>query len=247
LGVCSLTTHTETVAFIGFCAPDEFILCLAQSQSLPLRMRLNLGCGPGPILAKNYIHIDASRKLLLAKTPILGNLAERIFHSQSSWDRNVEFKNIVKMKLKSNSVQAVYSSHLLEHLYYNQCENLLRMLHDSLTDEGTIRLALPDYDAFIFKFVESFKQNALFAMQEFEASLLSYPTKKPHFRAQLWSQITGNLHTHRWHPNFAVVEQMLLEVGYTDIKRCKFRESSLEEIHQLENREYMTFYIEAKK
>lgn len=210
-------------------------------------MQLNLGCGPGPVLANGYIHVDASRKLLLAKTPILGFLARKIIGSESYWDTNVQFKNILKMKLKTNSVQSVYSSHLLEHLYYNQCEELLRKLHDSMIEGGTIRLALPDYDAFIFKFVKAFESNALIAMQEFEASLLSYPLIKPRFRTFIWNQLTGNLHIHRWHPNFAVVQQMLLEAGYTNIEKCEYRESGLQEINQLENREFMTFYIEARK
>ena len=210
-------------------------------------MRLNLGCGPGPVLAKGYIYVDASRKLLLAKIPFFSSLTGRIFGFKNSWDANVKFKNVLKIKLQSNSVQSVYSSHLLEHLYYNQCEELLQMLHDSMVEGGTIRLALPDYDAFIFKFVKTYESNALIAMQELESSLLSYPLIKPRFLTNAWKQITGNHHIHRWHPNFAILEQMLLEIGYTNIKRCQYRESSLEEINHLENREFMTFYIEANK
>jgi predicted SAM-dependent methyltransferase len=210
-------------------------------------MKLNLGCGPGPVLAKGYIYVDASRKLLLAKIPIFSSLAGTIFGIKDSWDANVKFKNIIKIKLKSNSVQSVYSSHLLEHLYYNQSEELLQKLHKSLVEGGTIRLALPDYDAFILKYVKTFENSALIAMQELEASLLSYPLIKPRIRTRVWSQITGNHHIHRWHPNFAILQQMLLEIGYTNIKRCNYRESSLEEINNLENREFMTFYIEANK
>ena len=151
------------------------------------------------------------------------------------------------MKLEPNSVQAVYSSHLLEHLYYNQCEELLQKLHHAMIEGGTIRLALPDYDALTFKFVKTFETNPLIAMREFEESLLSHPLIKPSFRTNIWDQLTGNLHTHRWHPNFAVVQQMLLEIGFTNIKRCQYRESSLEAINHLENREFMTFYIEAQK
>ncbi len=210
-------------------------------------MQLNLGCGPGPVLANSYIHVDASRKLLLAKTPVIGSLARKIIGSESNWDANIRFKNILRMKFKTNSVHSVYSSHLLEHLYYNQCEMLLKKLYDSMIEGGTIRLALPDYDAFIFKFVKTYESNALIAMQEFEASLLSHPLIKPRFRTYAWNHLTGNLHIHRWHPNFALVQKMLLEAGYTNIKKCEFRKSSLEEINQLENRESMTFYIEANK
>jgi predicted SAM-dependent methyltransferase len=184
---------------------------------------------------------------LLAKTPIIRTLGRKTLSSNSGWDVKVKFKNILKMKLQPNSVQVVYSSHLLEHLYYNQCEQLLQKLHYSMIEGGIIRLALPDYDAFIRKFIKTFESNPLIAMQEFEGSLLSHPLIKPSIRTKLWNQITGNLHIHRWHPNFAVVQEMLLKIGFTSIERCQYRESSLEEINHLENREFMTFYIEAKK
>jgi SAM-dependent methyltransferase len=210
-------------------------------------VRLNLGCGPGPVLANSYIHMDASRKLIIAKIPILAKLIRRYSKSEIFWDKNVKFKNILRLRLRPNSIEFIYSSHLLEHLYFDQSKDLLRNLFESLQVGGKIRLALPDYHAFISNYILTTQTNPVLAIQELEDSLLSQPLEKPKLLKKLWNLITGDLHVHRWHPTFALVESMLLEVGFRNIVKCNFRESQLAEIHLLENREFMTFYIEGIK
>jgi len=210
-------------------------------------MRLNLGCGPGPVLADNYVYIDASRKLLLAKFPAINFVSKKIFGLENTWDPKVKFKNILGLRLKPSTVQSIYSSHLLEHLYYGQCVDLLRIAHKSLETGGILRLALPDYDAFICRYIETYKTNPLLAIKEFEESLLSHPMKKPSLRGKIWKTISGDLHIHRWHPTYASVHQLLLELGYTNITKFNYRESNLAKIELLEHRDSMTFYIEATK
>jgi len=212
-----------------------------------LGVRLNLGCGPGPVLAKSYIYVDASRKLLISKIPLLAKLIQRYSKSKIFWDRKVKYKNILGLQLPPNSVEFIYSSHLLEHIYFHQSKTLLRKLFESLKAGGRIRLALPDYDAFISKYIFTAETNPVLAIQELEASLLSHPLEKPKLRKKLWNLVTGDLHVHRWHPTFALVECILLEAGFQNVVRCKFRESELAEIHLIENRDTMTFYIEACK
>jgi predicted SAM-dependent methyltransferase len=210
-------------------------------------MKLNLGCGPGPVLAENYIHIDASRKLLLAKLPGINFVIKKVFGIENNWDPKVKFKNILGLRLNPDTVESIYSSHLLEHLYYSQCVDLLRIAHKSLITGGIIRLVLPDYDAFILRYIESYKTDPVLAINEFEESLLSYPMDKPSLRGKIWKNITGDLHIHRWHPTYASVHHLLIELGYRNIERYNYRESKLAEIDLLENRDSMSFYIEATK
>lgn len=251
--ICNLCRGTEhlTTHLSGRYKGLRFLKCYFVSRVndhiISLIMRLNLGCGPGPVLTDTYVHVDASRKLLLAKIPILNSLICKIYGFEHSWDSRVKFRNVTKLNLQPNTVHAVYSSHLLEHLYYSQSEELLRTLHQYLTIGGKIRLALPDYDAFISRYIDSYKINPVLAIKEFEESLLSHPLKKPTLRDQIWNKLVGDLHVHRWHPTYAIVYQLLFELGYKDITRREFRESKLDGIQFLENREFMTFYIEATK
>jgi predicted SAM-dependent methyltransferase len=210
-------------------------------------MRLNLGCGPGLVLEPSYVYIDASRKLLLTKIPIINLALSKFGPAHNSWDKRVKFKNILKLKMSPGSVQSVYSSHLLEHLYFNQCQTLISEIFKALEDDGILRLALPDYDAFVLRFTETQKIDSLKAIQEFEAALLSHPLTKPKLSKRIWNILAGDLHIHRWHPNYAIMKSILEEAGFKNIKRCNFQESALEGITNLENRNEMTFYIEATK
>jgi SAM-dependent methyltransferase len=210
-------------------------------------MRLNLGCGPGPALEDSYLYIDASRKLLIAKIPLINFVYETIFKETNSWDKRVKFKNVMNLKLKRESIEYIYSSHLLEHLYLNQCIELVQSLYESLKIGGRIRFALPDYDKFIDQFVSTHRTNPLLASQNFQKALLSGPSEKPHLKLRIWQFVTGDLHVHRWHPNFAIVEDLLQKAGFKDIKRCDFQSSKIFGIEKLENRDEMTFFIEAVK
>lgn len=210
-------------------------------------MRLNLGCGPGPILEPTYVYVDASRKLLLAKIPVINHVFAHFDKDWAGWDKNVRFKNILKMRMKPNSLQSVYSSHLLEHLYRAQAEELLRKIFTALQNEGVIRIALPDYDQFISNFQLAFLDDPVKANLDFELALLSHPNQKPRHLELIWSLIIGNLHIHRWHPNYAVLHSMLEDIGFQNITRKEFQDSVLEGICNLETRDELTFYIEAVK
>lgn len=210
-------------------------------------MRLNLGCGPGPVLEDSYTYIDASRKLLLAKLPIFNFFYKKIFNEKNSWDKKVKFKNIMKLKLENNSIEFVYSSHLLEHIYFDQCVKLIENLYQALQIGGRIRFALPDYDAFLAEFAITHRTNPLMANQNFEQALLSGPSSKPNVKRRIWHFVTGDLHVHRWHPNFAVMENLLEQVGFKNIVKCSYRSSTLIGIEKLEYRNDMTFFIEASK
>lgn len=210
-------------------------------------MRLNLGCGPGPVLEDSYVYIDASRKLLLAKVPILNFFYKKIFHEKNLWDKRVKFKNILNLKLEKNSIEFVYSSHLLEHLYFDQSVKLIHSLYEALQIGGRIRFALPDYDAFIAEFARNHQTNPFLANRNFEKALLSGPNDKPSVKQRIWQFVTGDLHVHRWHPNFAVMEHLLEQVGFRNIRRCSYQSSTIFGIEKLEYRDEMTFFIEASK
>jgi predicted SAM-dependent methyltransferase len=210
-------------------------------------MRLNLGCGPGPIRDLSYIHIDASRKLLIAKIPVLGSLINKGKADGDIWDKRVKFRNITRIRLEPLTIESVYSSHLLEHLYYEDSIQLLKRIYIALENGGRIRLALPDYDAFISIFQSNYLESPMRANLEFEAALLSHPKKRPTHINRLWTSITGNLHVHRWHPNFSLLEKILADIGFVDIRKCDFQDSKMSNIQLLENRSQETFFIEAVK
>jgi hypothetical protein len=112
---------------------------------------------------------------------------------------------------------------------------------------GKLDLLFPIMTHFFFEFAKTHQTNPLLANQNFEKVLLSGPSNKPNLKRIIWQFVTGDLHIHRWHPNFAVMEHLLEQVGFNDIRRCKYHSSTLFGIENLEYRDEMTFFIEASK
>ncbi len=92
------------------------------------KIKLNLGCGKD--IKKNFINIDFY-KHPNTKIDLVTNLGK-------------------KMPFKDCSVDYIYSSHLLEHLTWNEGERLINDCFRILKKGGKIRLLLPDFNK-IFK------------------------------------------------------------------------------------------------
>jgi predicted SAM-dependent methyltransferase len=54
---------------------------------------------------------------------------------------------------KEETVELIYSSHMLEHLSYKDCKEALRRWYKVLLPGGVLRLAVPDFDALCRRYV----------------------------------------------------------------------------------------------
>jgi len=210
-------------------------------------MWLNLGSGPGPILDDTYTHFDHSFGLLLTKLWFPQKFISYFSGQNIAWEKSVKYRDLRKLNLPHGTVKFTYSSHLLEHLYYNDAVILISKIYDAMMEGGFFRLALPDYDFYIKNYIETLSSNPIAAYQKYESQLLSYPAERPNFRKKVRGFIVGDLHTHKWHPTYAIVELLLIEAGFKNIKRCIFRDSNLPNISAVENRSDETFYVEAER
>jgi predicted SAM-dependent methyltransferase len=59
---------------------------------------------------------------------------------------NVTSKDIYLKDYKSESVDLIYSSHLLEYFNYQEAQNLLGSWHTKLKKEGQLYLSVPDFE-----------------------------------------------------------------------------------------------------
>ena len=109
------------------------------------RILLNLGCGPNVEMSR-WTDIDGSWNLRVQTSwwgrPFVGLLAGR---SGYRWPSHVKWMDITKgLPFADVSADAVYASHVLEHLYREDAIALLSECHRILKPEGVIRLVLPD-------------------------------------------------------------------------------------------------------
>ncbi len=117
---------------------------------------INLGCGLRPI--KNFTNYDYNFFIILSKIPfiklILSNLSfipkPYIELIDLAKNKKVIFCNvIVNIPEKKNSIDLIYSSHLLEHLDSKETDKFLSNCKKILKPNGILRLVVPDFDILI--------------------------------------------------------------------------------------------------
>lgn len=114
-------------------------------------MRINIGCGMSP--TENWINFDNSFSIKLSKYPTLIDLlyklgllnSTQLAYTKFCQSHNIKHANATKhIPLNDNSVDVIYSSHMLEHLDQKEAILFLNEAKRVLKPGGVIRLAIPD-------------------------------------------------------------------------------------------------------
>jgi predicted SAM-dependent methyltransferase len=210
-------------------------------------MKINLGCGTNYV--DGYENLDKSPNVWLSRFSFLKKVLFFLklidSNQMKTWNPNIIYKDIRRMNYPEKYVTHIYSSHTLEHIYYWEAQKVIKDCYLMLKPGGKIRLALPDLDAFIDKYVLSRKETPTSAALEFDTELLSYPLNKPSYNQYLINIFFN--HVHKWHPTKAVVIEMLRENGFIEICEKPFRSGDFPDLEKLENRNDFTFFVEATK
>lgn len=99
------------------------------------KLLLNIACGEVYSKNKSWINIDIA-----------------------SNSKNVKKYNILsKLPFASNSVDAIYCSHFLEHIPINKVNDFLLECHRILKKNGVMRLVLPDFEALSREYLKQIK------------------------------------------------------------------------------------------
>jgi SAM-dependent methyltransferase len=126
-----------------------------------------------------------------------------------------------------NSVDFLYSSHVLEHLYPNVAELLLREAHRVLRPGGTIRVCVPDLE-YAFALCRAGRKQQALAYFFQDANVADF-------------------HRHKYMYDFDLLSSALQTAGFPSVRRCRFREGSVPDIEHLDNRPEETLFVEATK
>ena len=205
-------------------------------------LRLNLGCGTN--VAPGWINIDRSPGLILDRVRPLKSLLHRFGavgdEHMVDWPAGIKRLDVTRgLPFPTGSVDAIYSSHMLEHLYFNEAQFVLRECFRVLRDGGILRLALPDAGAFAHHLVHSVQKGSTSAGLDFNIALRAHPLDRPRMRGRIAARLGANLH--RWQPTFDLVVQLLTRAGFFDPQRKDFRVGLLPHLEVLEHREGSLF------
>ena len=160
----------------------------------------------------------------------------------TEWDPEIQRHDIRKLPYSDGSVDAVYSSHTLEHVYIDEARQVLREVSRVLKPGGLVRLALPDAEQLARAFIARVDDLDADAGWDFNDALLAHPRSPPSGLHRLLSRAGG--HTHRWQPTPAMVTRMLEEAGFSDVRRYEYQKGTFPDLSGIETKPD-SFFLEA--
>mgnify|MGYP000966798747 CR=1 FL=1 len=199
---------------------------------------VKLNVGSCLAVAKGWINIDCSLNAFFSKYPVF--ILKQLYKmsgfkenfSQEDYCRILIENNFIYHNLEyglpflSNSANYIYSSHLLEHLFLEDAQELLKEMYRVLKDDGIVRICVPDLDYAIQLFQKD-KQEALNYF--FTSSNVGYHSR------------------HKYMYDFKLLKQVLEKAGFNDIKKYCYKEGNVPDIGILDNRPEETIFVEANK
>jgi len=179
--------------------------------------RYHLGCGPHMI--PGYLNLDLRQDLEGDKVYQVNNVG--------AFFASVDLAN--GLPGCDNSLEVIYHCHFLEHLAYFDAIRLLRQSRYRLKPNGRMRLVVPDLELWVDNY---FRHNISF----FDAYRRLALGNNTSLYATKGAVLMGMLHNHghRWGYDFETLDWMLRELGFVNIRRTLFQESSLSEIAVIE-------------
>lgn len=196
-------------------------------------MNLQLGCFDNPV--HGWINTDITPHIWIARIPgaallihALGKMTdERYQEHQQGVFRSVRYLDVsTGFPFHDGSVSAIYTSHMLEHLYPWVAERCLKECFRTLQPGGIMRVAVPDLDEIVKNFSQSDPSTFLGDIYEYG-----------HGSAK---------NSHHWHYNFYSLNRLLASVGFQSVTRCTYRQGQCPDLPVIETRPESLF-VEARR
>lgn len=195
--------------------------------------RLHFGCFNCP--TDGWLNTDVTPHLWIARIPglarvmtIAGVISEvRFGEHQRGVFKRVQYQNVVRpWRYRDDQFEAIYSSHVLEHLPLKGSIFCLSEGFRCLKTGGILRIAVPDLDAAIRNYQTT--SSLQWAIDFFEAN-------ERHEKNQ-----------HHFMFSFNSLRSLLNSAGFTEVTLHKFCEGDCPDLDKLDNRPESLF-VEARK
>ena len=200
-------------------------------------VKVNLGSGLQ--VAPGWINVDGSLSALAAQLP--APMAKVVYRwtSMRRWHTLENYASILKsnrfvfhnllygIPFADNSIDVIFSSHFLEHLFKEQAQAVLREAHRTLRRGGRIRIIVPDLAYAFALYQQGAKEKALdlFYLES----------------------CARQLGTHKYLYDYALIERALIHAGFQQVEQCAFQVGHIPDLDVLDNRPDQSLYVEAVK
>ena len=174
-------------------------------------MKLNLGCGNAKL--SDWINVDINPDA----------------------DVITDFRN--GLPFNDNTFQFIYSEHVLEHFSYPEAQMILRECYRVLSDQGVMRIAMPDLDYLIRKYGSDWKNQEWLSWAEYD--FIKTKGQMMNIVFSWWG--------HKYLYNEEDLNNQLEIAGFPDPERMNWSVSHFPELCCLETRKDSKLIIEVIK
>ena len=157
---------------------------------------------------------------------------------------------------EEKTVDSIYTSHTLEHFTLSETKHILNDCYKILKPKKIMRIIVPDLDICIEKYYkkdyEWWKDNRINPKTDTmnKLEMTNYLMRSIGANNNLFNIDRENINTirglHLSTYNFEIMNQILLDIGFSEIKQLKYNQCS-EIFKGLDNRERCSLYVEAIK
>lgn len=189
--------------------------------------KVQVGAGlDGP---DDWRNLDGSPTLWLQRLPGAGAMFRRFLPPRFS--SRVEFGDVVRgLPLKGESAKLVYSSHMLEHLAYEDLRIALREIHRVLVPGGIFRGVMPDLEKEVADYMAG--EPATRAPAFMRSTLLGEEVRPRSLRARMRSLFGNSRHLWLW--DYGSIEHELQLAGFVEVRRAQYGDSQYDDFAAVE-------------
>lgn len=190
--------------------------------------KVNLGCGTSG--AEGWLNFDNSPTILLSRIPLI-----RRWRRIPNWPADVRRIDAIKgLPFRSETVDCIYSSHMIEHLDFNDAVKVLTHCRAALRVGGVVRIAVPDLRTFIDDYLTDGNAERLI--------------QRLHLRSKV-GDVFHKGSTHRAMYDAKYLAALFRQAGFPSPEQKQFGESRIADIAsvELESRKDESLYMEAEK
>lgn len=213
-------------------------------------MRLHLGCGLHT--PEGWVNIDYSIGAWFAKHRIIKAIAKasRLVPASAfaaDWPAGILIHDVRRsLPFRSGSVEAIYSSNMLEHLYRDEARKLLKECHRVLQPVGVLRIVVPDLAVIVGDYCARRTAKAHLQAdspgdllnQQLAICELSPPDGNRILRFYYALRNTS----HKYMFDEASLSAYFREAGFINILRCGLYDSRIAGIDAIERPEHFTVH-----
>jgi predicted SAM-dependent methyltransferase len=193
---------------------------------------LNVQYGAGWTAPLGWLNFDSSPSVRIERLPLLGRFLT--VNAARFPDRLLYGDIIEGLPVAPSCAKAIYASHVLEHLAYNDCRKAIANTFAILKPGGVFRLIVPDLRERTQRYISALAAGEDAAADDFCRSTLFGIAERPKGIVQHLRSLFGNAH-HLWMYDEASMMRMLKDTGFTAIRRCTFGDAEDPDFRMVED------------